>query len=76
MAEKFYKITKKEAELIGRFEYAPNQAIDPFVGEQEDGSYLVSETVYELLKDREEFKKVNFEGKETISKENLDTKEV
>lgn len=28
--ENFYKITKAEAELIGKFEYAPNQIFDPF----------------------------------------------
>lgn len=73
--EKFYKITKDQADLIGRFEYAQNKVIDPFVGEQNDGTYLVSEYMYELLKERDEIKKVDFSKCELITKEELDTKE-
>lgn len=73
--EKYYKITKEQAALIGKFEYATNQAIDPFVGEQKDGNYLVSEFMYELLKERSEIKKVDFTKCEKITKEELDTKE-
>lgn len=72
--ETFYKITKEQAALIGRFEYAPNQMVDPFVGEQKDGSYLVSELVYNMLKDRPEIKKVDFTKCEKISENQLDTK--
>ena len=73
--ENFYKITKAEAELIGKFEYAPNQICDPFCGEQMDGNYLVSEAVYKLLKDRAEFKKVNFSNKQLVGKDFLNTME-
>lgn len=58
--ENYYKITPAQAALIGRFNYSSFEAIDPFVGEQKDGSYLVSETVYNLLKERTEIKKVDF----------------
>ena len=72
--EKYYKITKDQANLLTRFSYAPNQDFDPFVGEQVDGSYLVSEKVYELLKNREEFQKVDFSVKTKIEYEKLNTK--
>jgi hypothetical protein len=58
--ENYYKITPAQAALIGKFNYSTFEAIDPFVGEQKDGSYLVSETVYNLLKERTEIKKVDF----------------
>ena len=72
--ERFYKITKAEAALIGKFEYAPNQAIDPFVGEQVDGSYLISGTMYNLLKDRAEIKQIDFSKKTPVAQDKLDTK--
>ena len=72
--ENFYKITKAQAELIGQFEYAPNQMINPFVGEQVDGCYLVSEKCYELLKDHEKIKQVDFAKCEKLSEDNLNTK--
>ena len=73
--ENFYKITKNQADLIGRFEYAPHQMLDPFVGEQEDGTYLISEKMYELLKNRDEIKQIDFSKCELIEKTKLKTKE-
>lgn len=73
--ENFYKITKSEATQIGYFEYASNQAIDAFAGEQKDGSYIISETVYQLLKDHPKFKEIDFNKKEKVSQENLQPKE-
>lgn len=58
--ENYYKITPAQAALIGRFNYSSFEAVDPFVGEQKDGSYLVSEKIYNLLKERVEIKKVDF----------------
>lgn len=58
--ENYYKITKAQADLIGKFNYSSFEAVDPYVGEQKDGSYLVSETIYNLLKDRAEIKKIDF----------------
>lgn len=73
--ERFYKITKEQSNLIGRFDYDPNKQIDPYVGEQKDGTYLVSEFMYELLKDRTEINKVDFTKCEKITKEQIDIKE-
>ena len=73
--ENYYTITKIEAQLITYFEYAPNQAINPFVGEQKDGLLLVSQPMYELLKDRLEFKKIDWMKVPLVPKDQLDPKE-
>lgn len=72
--EKFYKITPEEANTIGRFDYDINRSFDPFCGEQIDGSYLVSEEMYNLLKEHENFKKVDFSKKELIEEKDLEFK--
>lgn len=56
----FYKITKDIADQLTRFIYAPSQAFDPYVGEQDDGAYLVSENMYEILKSHLKFKQINW----------------
>lgn len=61
--EQYYKISKAEADLLGRFEYAPNQAFDPYCSEQTDGKYVVSETMYNILKAHPKFAGVDFEAK-------------
>ena len=66
MQKNFYKITKAEAFLIGRFEYLPNKMVDPFMGEQKDGTYLVSEKMYKLLNQNPNFQKVDFTKLELI----------
>ena len=75
MQKNFYKITKAEAFLIGRFEYLPNKMVDPFMGEQKDGTYLVSEKMYTLLNKNPNFEKVDFNKcekiDEKIAKEDL-----
>lgn len=68
----FYKITKEQAELIGKFDFGKNQKFDPFVGEQKDGSFLVSEKMYTLLKEHGALKKVDFKNKTTVTKQSLD----
>lgn len=68
----FYKITKEQAELIGKFDFGKNQKFDPFVGEQKDGSFLVSEKMYTLLKEHGALKRVDFKGKTTVTKQSLD----
>jgi hypothetical protein len=65
--ENYYKITKAEADLLGRFEYAPNMAFDPYCSEQKDGTYIVSETMYLILKNNDKFKTVNFESKTKVN---------
>ena len=72
--ENFYKITKGEAELIGVILYEENKEFNPFVGEQTDGTFLISEKMYELLKNTEQFQRVNFSEKQKISSVNLDNK--
>lgn len=72
--ENFYKITKAEADLMGRFEYATNQAIDPYCSEQTDGTFIISEKMYELLKGHPNLQKINFSKKRLIEKDNLQTK--
>lgn len=66
--ENFYKITKEQADLIGKITYAKNQMFDPYCGETEDGYYLVSETMYQMLKDRSEFTKVDFTKQTKLEK--------
>lgn len=61
--ENFYKITKAEADLLGRFEYERSKAFDPYCSEQKDGTYVVSETMYTILKNHPKFASVNFEAK-------------
>lgn len=72
----YYKITKAEADLLGRFEYAPNEAFDPYCSEQKDGTYLVSENVYERLKAHPKFQAVDFSKATKINTAQLDTKPV
>jgi len=73
--EKYYKITAEEAALIGKFEYAPNQVIDPFVGEQKDGTYLVSEKMYLILQHHPKIEAIDFGIKPKTDKEDLDPKD-
>jgi UDP-N-acetyl-D-mannosaminuronate dehydrogenase len=74
--EIFYKITKEQAELIGRFYYAKDKAFDPFVSEQKDGTYLLSEKMYLVLKDHANFKKINFDEIQKIDETKVDPKEI
>ncbi len=73
--ENFYKITPAQAALIGKFNYSSFEAIDPFVGEQKDGSYLISEKCYLLLQEHTKMKLIDFTKCELVSKEQLDPKE-
>lgn len=71
---KHYKITKKQAEAIGKITYSENQAFDPFVNEQKDGYYLVSETMFNLLKTRAEFNAIDFTKLTKITEAQIDSK--
>ena len=55
----FYKLTKQQADTLSRFEYAPNQVFDPYINDGYD-NYYVSQEMYNLLKETEQFKKLNF----------------
>ena len=73
--EKFYSITPAQAALIGKFTFAENQAVDPFVNEQEDGNFLMSEDLYKKLKHLPEFKKFDWSGIAKIDKDKIKTKD-
>lgn len=62
----YYKINKTIAESLGEFTYNGIN-FSPFVREQTDGTYLVSEDIQELLKDTEQFKQINWDELEKIS---------
>ena len=70
----YFKITKADAAKLGRFDYAPNQAFDPFCSEQKDGTYLVSEEMYNKLFLTDEFQKVDWGSKAMILEKDLNTK--
>lgn len=72
----YYKITKEQADAIGYFKYSDCEAFDPKCSEQSDGTYLVSETMYNMLKDRPEFSKVDFMKLSRIDKSQINTKPV
>ena len=74
--ENFYKITKTQASLLGKIMYAENHQFDPFVGEQEDGNFLVSETLYKLLKHLPEFQKFDWSLVLKVDKDKLKIKKV
>lgn len=65
-----YKITRQIAEMIGRFEYAPNEWLDPFACEQEDGTFLVGKNVIQRLKDHPKVKLVNWDEVQVVDEFN------
>ena len=71
--ENFYKITKAQASTLGKIMYAKNHQFDPFVSEQKDGTYLVSEKMVLLLKTT--LSKVDFTKRPKITKEQIDAKD-
>lgn len=71
--ENYYIITKHQAKKIGRIDYAKGKRFDPFVGEQTNGFYLVSEQLYEAIKTRPEFENVSFTNTKKTSNINLRT---
>lgn len=73
--ERFLEITPEEARILGEFEYAPQQSFSPFVGKQENGNFIVSEEMYDLLKDYDQFKKVDWSLKKFVSSEELNFKQ-
>lgn len=68
---KYYKISSSDANAIGYFEYAKNQALDPFAGEQVDGTFIISDICYDLLKDHSRLEKIDFSKKEKVNGEDL-----
>ena len=70
----FYKITKEEAELLGQFKCEDGSLFDPFVGEQEDGCYIITEEKYKEVSHSDQFKKIDWSKKELISEKELNPK--
>ena len=63
----YFKLTQQQADTLGRFEYAPNQVFDPYINDGY-GNFYVSQEMYDLLKDTEQFKKLNFTKLPTVNK--------
>lgn len=67
------KITKDEANLIGRF--IDNDIVfTAFSEETEDGYYLVTKNDYERVKERPEILRVDFTNKEWVDIETIELK--
>lgn len=72
----FYKISKEDADKVGYFEYSGGNAFSPFCAEQNDGTYLVSCSLVEELKDNENILKADWSKMTIIDETEIDTKEV
>lgn len=60
----YYKLNSSQANLLGRFEISSNNFFEatPYMG-----GFIVSELVYQELKDTDKFKLINWEELETIN---------
>ena len=76
MMENFYYITKKQARDLGRIEYGNNQTFDPFCGETLSGFYLISETMYNVIKDLPQAANIDWSLSKFTSKENLQLRQL
>lgn len=74
--ENFYKISKIDANKVGRFEYDNGCMFDSFCSEQVDGTYLVSVYLVSELSDNENIKKVDFSKLEIINQSQINNKVV
>lgn len=72
----FYKISKEDANKIGRFEYAIGEMFDPFCGEQTDDTYLVSISLVEKLKDNENIMKIDWKTISQINDSQINNKTI
>ena len=71
---KFYKISKEDANKVSGFEYEIGYGFDPFCNEQVDETYLVSVDLVEQLKDNENIKKIDWTKLEVIDETQINTK--
>lgn len=74
MMKCYYKITKEQADLIGDINYDKDKSFNPFVGEQKDGSYLISDEMYLIIKDRKELKGLDLTKQPALTREDIDLK--
>lgn len=70
----FYKISKEDANKVGYFEYGVGNAFSPFCAEQVDGTYLVSCSLVNQLKDNENIIKADWTKMSVINESQIDTK--
>ena len=74
--ESFYKISKTDANKVGKFEYDNGCIFDPFCSEQVDGAYLVSVDMVNLLVNNENILKVDWTNLTVIDSAQINTKQV
>ena len=74
--ENFYYITKKQARDLGKITYGKNQVFDPFCGETSQGFYLISETMYNVIKSLPQAASINWSLSKFTSKENLQLRQL
>jgi hypothetical protein len=72
----FYKISKIDADKVGYFEYNGGSAFSPFCSEQVDGTYLVSCSLVEQIKDNVNILKADWKSMDVIDETEIDTKEI
>lgn len=72
----FYKISKIDANKVGKFEYENGQMFYPFCSEQVDGTYLVSVDLVNLLVNNENIQKIDWTKLTVINSFQINTKQV
>jgi hypothetical protein len=74
--ENYYKISKTDANKVGKFEFGNGEMFDPFCSEQVDGTYLVSVDLVERLSENENIQKVDWKQLTIINQSQINTKQV
>jgi hypothetical protein len=72
----FYKISKEDADKVGYFEYQNGSAFSPFCAEQVDGTYLVSCSLVEKLKNNKNIIKADWASMTVINETEINTKQI
>jgi hypothetical protein len=72
--EQFYKISKQEADQIGTFIFSDSVFINAHVGEQVDGSFIISKNCIDIIKNHERVVGINFDSKNTYTLDDLNFK--
>ena len=73
--DRYYKLTPAQAALISKFNYSSFEAIDPFVGEQTDGYFLINHKLYlDLVNKCPELRRFDISACPLVLKQNLNPK--
>lgn len=72
----FTGLTKSEADTIGEFEFSTGNVFSPYGRKWSNGNYTISKDMYDLLKDTEQFKKIDWSGKVWSNIETLEFEEI